>query len=579
MTESQSGAANGRNRSNAIADHRWLVAGLLAAAMIVLAAVVLSLVNSRPQRGAQFRPHVPTAREIRAENALQAAEHFGAPELYAFLKPFPKGADLHMHLSGAIYAETFIAEAAKQGLCVAPVVTVNASSKDPGKPPVPVGKDAVQFVPAPCGKGAVPVSAALTNQALYDNLVDSFSMRAFVPREGINGHDQFFSTFARFGGMKDVAGEWLDEVATRAAAQNEQYLEIMQTPTFSNAAKLGAQTGWPAGSETSVTHETLAALRDKLLAAGLRSEVSVDEKEFADAKAGRVTRERCDQGNSGSPADSACNVHIHFLYQVLRGFPPQQVFAQTLLGFEVASVDPDVVGINFVMPEDGRVSMQDYHLQMQMLDYLHSVYPRVHISLHAGELAPGLVPPEGLRFHIREAIELGHAERIGHGVDVLYEDNAFALLREMAAKHIDVEINLTSNDGILGVKGDEHPLAAYLAAHVPFSLSTDDEGVSRIDLTHEYVRAVEEQGLGYLDLKRSARNSLEHSFLPGESLYRGPDDYDHIKSVCDGRGDTPSIACSQFLGANEKAAEQWELERRFAAFEDSVAQPLRMVPY
>ncbi len=71
------------------------------------------------------------------------------------------------------------------------------------------------------------------------------------------------------------------------------------------------------------------------------------------------------------------------------------MFAQTLLAFEVASVDPDVVGLNFVMPEDGYISMRDYHLQMQMLDYLHSVYPKVHITLHAGELAPGMVPPAG----------------------------------------------------------------------------------------------------------------------------------------------------------------------------------------
>jgi adenosine deaminase len=211
--------------------------------------------------------------------------------------------------------------------------------------------------------------------------------------------------------------------------------------------------------------------------------------------------------------------------------------------------------------------MRDYHLQMQMLDYLHSVYPKVHISLHAGELAPGLAPPEGLKFHIREAVELGHAERIGHGVDVLYEDHPFDLLNEMAARHVDVEINLTSNDGILGVKGSDHPLAAYLAAHVPFSLSTDDEGVSRIDLTHEYARAVDEQDLSYADLKHSARDSLEHSFLPGESLWAQPDDYDHLKSVCNAHGGTPSSACSQFLNANEKAAQQWELERRFAAFE------------
>ena len=81
------------------------------------------------------------------------------------------------------------------------------------------------------------------------------------------------------------------------------------------------------------------------------------------------------------------------------------------------------MGINFVRPEDDYVAMRDYTLQMKMIGYLHSVYPNVHISLHAGELALGLVPPEGLRFHIRQAVELAHAERIGHGVDVMHEDD------------------------------------------------------------------------------------------------------------------------------------------------------------
>jgi adenosine deaminase len=547
------------------AKARLLFAVIAAAGTTLPAAILLSCTNPSLQANIQFRPHVSTAGETRTETALNAAKHYGMPELYAFLKPFPKGADLHMHLSGAIYAETFIAEAIRQGLCVASV--------DAGRPASPIGKDAVQFV-APvsgsrCGAGAVPASSALTNPALYDNLIDSFSMRAFVPIEGINGHDQFFSTFARFGGLKDVAGEWLDEVATRAAAQNEQYLEIMQTPSFSNAARLGNQIGWPAGSEKSVTPQALAALRNQLLTAGLRDEVAVDVKGLADAKVARESIERC----TGGPANPACSVRIHFLYQVLRGFPPQQVFAQTLLGFEVATADGDVVGINFVMPEDGRISMRDYHLQMQMLDYLHSVYPRVHIALHAGELAPGLVPPEGLAFHIREAVELGHAERIGHGVDILYEDRPRDLLKEMAARHIDLEVNLSSNDGILGIKGSDHPLAAYIAAHVPFSLSTDDEGVSRIDLTHEYARAVHEQDLTYVDLKHSARDSLEHSFLPGDGLWAGPDDFDHPKSACSAAihaDSKPSDACRQFLGANEKAAQQWELERRLAVFEANV---------
>jgi adenosine deaminase len=142
------------------------------------------------------------------------------------------------------------------------------------------------------------------------------------------------------------------------------------------------------------------------------------------------------------------------------------------------------------------------------------LYPRVHIALHAGELASGLVPPEGLRFHIREAIEIGHAERIGHGVSVMYENDALGLLHLMKQRHIAVEINLTSNDLILGVRGANHPLPVYRKYGVPIVLSTDDEGVSRTHLTQEYQRAVLTYGLSYADLKTIVRNSIEYSFLP-----------------------------------------------------------------
>ena len=172
------------------------------------------------------------------------------------------------------------------------------------------------------------------------------------------------------------------------------------------------------------------------------------------------------------------------------------------------------------MPEDGYVSMNDYALHMKMVAFLHAAYPKVHISLHAGELAPGLVPYEGLCCHIRLAVEEAHAERIGHGVDVMYEDRPHELLKEMAAKHVMVEINLTSNDVILGISGKDHPFPIYRQFGVPVALSTDDEGVSRIDLTHEYVRAVETYSLSYVDLKQMVRTGIEHSFLPGESLWR-----------------------------------------------------------
>ncbi|MFZ0825506.1 MAG: adenosine deaminase, partial [Terriglobales bacterium] len=202
---------------------------------------------------------------------------------------------------------------------------------------------------------------------------------------------------------------------------------------------------------------------------------------------------------------------------------------------------------------------------------LHKFYPATHVSLHADELAMGLVPPEGLRFHIRESIERAGAERIGHGVAVMSEDDPIGLLQEMAKKNVLVEICLTSNDVILGVSGDRHPLPVYMKYGVPVALATDDEGVSRSDMTHEYLRAAETYGLSYGELKRMARASLEHSFIPGDSLW-GDERELRRAAVCEGEkaaGDRLSGKCEKWIGANERARVQWELERAFAEFEKS----------
>jgi adenosine deaminase len=497
-----------------------------------------------------------TTSEQRASRALEAAR-VNPLDLRAFLVAMPKGADLHNHLYGAIYAETWIRDGAEDHLCVelAKLSFFKAQAMTFSIPPQPI-----------CGDGNIPAAQALKDQHLYDALIDSFSMRGFTPAPGTTAHDHFFDAFARFGGNLDESrhlGEWLDELATRGAAQNEQYLELMHTPDFRHAAALAKGIGWPDSVSPS---SDFNKLRDELLAHGLRDEVATASAALDQAETLRKQREHCGQKEEGS----ACKVQIRFLYQILRGFPKEQVFAQTLLGFETASADPRFVGINMVMPEDAYISMSDYALQMKMVGFLHGLYPKVHITLHAGEIAPGLVTYEGLCCHVRLAVDEGHAERIGHGVDVMYENQPYDLLKEMSAKHVMVEINLTSNDVILGVSGKNHPLPVYRKFGVPVALSTDDEGVSRIDLTHEYVRAAETYALSYADLKQMVRTGLEHSFLPGASLWNSPDVFTKSVSACTDEklGDEkPSTACGSFLKSSEKAQQQWELERRFSAFE------------
>ena len=497
--------------------------------------------------------------ETRAAHAYDAAVKQGPPALRAFLAQFPKGADLHVHLSGAVYAETLIRDAGEDGLCVDPA--------------------ALALAKPPCTGNLIPANNFSGNidrqtQLLYDKLIDALSIRSFVPAASWSTHDQFFAVFDRTGGLKNHNGEWVDEVASRGATENQQYLELMVTPPFSHAAQIAHDIGWsPDLAEGDA--KAFAEFRQQLLDKGLRDEVAADREEVRAAEAERKQLEHC----GTAQAAPACQVEVRYIWQVLRDLPPELVYAQTLLGFETAEAsfeagkagdDAGFVGINFVRPEDDYVAMRDYTQQMKMIGYLHSVYPEVHISLHAGELALGLVPPEGLRFHIHQAVEMAHAERIGHGVDVMHEDDAAGLLKELAAQHVMVEINLSSNEAILGVKGAEHPFPIYRAAHVPVALSTDDEGVSRIDLTHEYVRAALDYHLSYADLKQLARTGMEHDFLPGASLWATPDEFSAPVDACKGQalgGEKPSAECKAFLNKSEKAAAQWELERRFRAFE------------
>jgi adenosine deaminase len=508
--------------------------------------------GARGQKQDQPASHIAGATaEQRTARALEAARA-NPLDLRAFLVRMPKGGDLHIHLSGAVYAESWIRFGAEDQLCV------NLSSLSLVRPHSMAGANKQPD----CEKGDVPAERAYQDQHLYDALVNAFSMRGFVPSAGVTGHDHFFDAFAKFVIVDPRhTGEWLDEVATRAAAQNEQYLELMVTPPFDKTAAIAKELGWHA-------NRGFGEFREQLFAHGLRDDVAVVRANLDQAESIRRQSERCGGANQAA----ACGVEIRYIYQVLRAFPPEQVFAQTLLGFEAASADPRIVGINYVQPEDAYIAISDYALHMRMLEFLHGIYPKVHISLHAGELAPGMVPPERLCCHIRLAVEQAHAERIGHGVDVMQEDRPYDLLKEMAQKHVMVEVNLTSNDVILGITGKEDPFPIYRRFGVPVALSTDDEGVSRIDLTHEYVRAVETYGLSYADLKQIVRTSIEHSFLPGASLWRDRDGFAHPVAACsqDTLGAAkPSSGCAAFLHSSEKAQQQWELERRSGAFESS----------
>jgi hypothetical protein len=467
------------------------------------------------------------------------------PKQMAFLLKMPKGADLHNHLSGSIYAERYIEWAAAKGLCIntrAMTLSVPAS-------------------PSKCDSDQTPATTALTNSVLYRQMIDAWSMRNWQ-LSGQSGHDQFFDAFGKFGpATYDNSGKMLAEAVRSAARGKASYVELMLTPdgtpTGVASSQIGQKVGWDGNFEATLS---------KLKTNGIDSAATIGIKNLQDMESEKNQLLKC-----GTPqADAGCSVTIRYVAQVSRNSAPGQVYAQIVTGLALAN-DPQskVVAVNLVQGEDGLNSMQNFSLHMQMLKFLRPLYPRAKVTLHAGELAPGLVPPDGLSFHIRESVMVARADRIGHGVDIMHEAEPFELLKEMARRNVMVEICLTSNDVILGISGPRHPLATYLEYGVPVALATDDEGVARSEISMEFLKAAEDHGLGYLQLKTMARNSLHYAFIAGDSLWSDGRKFIPVVQCARDVQDMnlASNTCRQFLAGNEKAKLQWQLEQDFNAFE------------
>lgn len=461
--------------------------------------------------------------------------------LRLFLQAMPKGGDLHNHLSGTPSAEDFLDWAAKAGYCA------DAKTLD--------------LLPPPCAVDDKVDRLAGQAPFAYARLVDHLSTRGWqrgVGADQVSGHTQFFMSFDRFGAVAQRNVAPMMQVALRTTAgDNAGYLELMHNPAAMMRHVLAApdEPLDEAGLEARYAGE-LKSLG--LVIAAARAELDEDESAVRKAMACNTVS-----------AEPACDVVLRYLASGFRALPPTRAFRSLILCFAMADADPRYVGVNIVQPEDWPVSRRDYDLHMAMFRFLEKRYPRVRRTMHAGELAFGLVPPADMKNHMRKAIDAG-AERIGHGVAIAFEDDAVATLQRMARERIAVEVNLSSNAVILGVTGDAHPIGLYRRFGVPVVLSTDDQGILRTDLTNEYMRAAREQGLRYPDLKTVARTSLEYAFLPGDSLWKDGRFGERVASCA---GIQRDGACRTFLESSEKARLQADLEARFDHFEHSLGEP------
>jgi len=128
----------------------------------------------------------------------------------------------------------------------------------------------------------------------------------------------------------------------------------------------------------------------------------------------------------------------------------------------------------------------------------------LHVTIHAGEWGPAP--------HVKEAIEEINAERIGHGVRVLEDENIVALARERGTAF---EVCITSNyqSGVVASL-DTHPLMTMLEKGLNVTINTDDPSISRITLSHEYYTACEDLQMPQGTLRHRIVAAARAGFLP-----------------------------------------------------------------
>jgi adenosine deaminase/adenosine deaminase CECR1 len=444
---------------------------------------------------AAARANAPSANEAataRHYAALIAGTDPKTAELTLFFSQMPKGGDLHHHYSGAIYAETYVDFLDKQGYCV----NKHTYRVETDKAAI----DAERAKPA-AARNCLSTAEVYADDATWRELLQRWSSKDFANHGALQPPPdrQFFQTFGYFGPVSNANfHEGLVEIKNRAIKENVSYIETMFKLSPFVVNKEFDEQAWRTANDDTAFDAQMRAWMNTLDAD------AAFNARIADFVA------KIDEAAAGIDDD---NFTMRYQTYVLRLLNPSQVFSSMLAGFKAAAKGGKIVGVNIVGQESNMVSMRDYALHMKMFRFLKSVYPEVKVALHAGELALGDVPPEDLQFHIDQALNVAGARRIGHGIDLAHETNAPAIMKTMREKDIPVEINLTSNAFISGVKGENHPVTLYRKYGVPYVISTDDAGVTRHNLAGEYVLFASRYKPSYAEMKKVSYNSIRYSFL------------------------------------------------------------------
>lgn len=437
-------------------------------------------------------PVTPLAQRVQAQerNILLVAELFEKLKkdqceaaILDFLKKLPK-VDLHNHLTGSIYMETYLKIAVLKQLYFDPTTfrfhKENHASRITAQALVCEEK----------------------HKATYEALKKTWSMEG-CSTGARGGHDHFFdkiwdiiSSLTQYMTLN----EKLYPVLKHDLHENVVYKEVMieLLPT----APIPAQ--FKTLYEQGKLLEALNVLKESWLSSYVKEQVATIDTS-SEAMAKQLNLEVSTITNPKSP------IVVGYMIEVLRDQPNDIFFAHIAAAMALIKAHPNVIAVNIDGPEASELAIKNFKTQMKILDFLWNQFDRPNISLHAGEVNHYLCDPIDVQHHIRDSILIGRAKRIGHGASLECEDTP-KLLNLMKVEKVAVEVCFSSNKHMLKIQPKSHPMNLYKKAGIPVILCTDDEGIMRSSLTKEYLMGTRAGDLTYQDIRKMCIDGIEYSF-------------------------------------------------------------------
>ena len=388
--------------------------------------------------------------------------------LYRTLYYMPKGGDLHNHLSGSSYSEWWyeLALAQKErGYHYYTKVRI---------------ENCVDYGSNEYGGLAyfLMFRNILSNQ--YENLSDC-QKREYKALENLND--------------KEKAG-WLESIRLDKPYEGrDEFFGTHWQRLFALGRNPWIQAELLYRNMQAFGDEGLSYLETQVAVRGMRN---ADGSVLTPEETADILRQRLQQKDA-----LATGVTVRFQISLLRFLPNAEDALRRIYKFVHENSDI-FVAVNMVGREDDDRGHPARFLET-MRD-LRRQYSGVNLSIHAGEV-------DEPNDHVRDTLLLG-ADRIGHGLNLITDDDTMRLMRH--GPYL-VEINLISNL-LLNYVTDysQHPFPEYLRTGIPVALSTDDRGMWDSTMTDEFYVAVKEFNLSWDEVKQLSRNSLQHAFVSAD---------------------------------------------------------------